>query len=171
MATDISVIDAATTGEVETVRQLFIEYAADLGWDLSSSRFAEEIETLPGPYAPPRGALLLALASGDPAGALGLQAVPEDVRIPGSGAERFGELKRLFVRPEYRRLGAGRALMERAEAEARERGYDALALTTSAEMMPLAQHLYEELGYQETAPYRDDMPYPSIRWMRLDLAR
>ena len=59
--------------------------------------------------------------------------------------------------------------MRRAETEALARGYDGLVLTTSAEMMPLAQHFYEALGYAETAPYRDDMPYPNIRWMRKDL--
>jgi GNAT superfamily N-acetyltransferase len=103
---------------------------------------------------------------GAPAGVLGLQPVPEGVRIPGSGADTAGELKRLFVRPEARGHGIGRLLMERAEGEARARGYDALVLTTSAEMMPLAQHLYESMDYGPTEPYRDDMPWPQIRWMR-----
>lgn len=56
--------------------------------------------------------------------------------------------------------------MLRAETEAIARGYDSLVLTTSAEMMPYAQGLYDSLGYLETVPYRDDMPWPQIRWMR-----
>ena len=100
---------------------------------------------------------------------LGLQPVPEGARVHGVGADTAGELKRLFVRPESRRRGIARMLMRRAESEARERGYDALVLTTSAEMMPLAQGLYDSLGYTRTEPYRDDMPYPQIRWMRLAL--
>jgi len=82
---------------------------------------------------------------------------------------RSGELKRLFVRPGHRRSGVGRALMLRAETEARDRGYTELLLTTNAEMMPLAQSLYDSLGYVETAPYRSDMVWPDIRWMRKDL--
>lgn len=95
--------------------------------------------------------------------------MPEPARIPDVGAETAGELKRLFVRPDARRHGVGRALMERAELEAKSRGYDALVLTTSPEMMPLAQGLYDAMGYCETVPYRDDMPWPQIRWMRKEL--
>ncbi|HSK47420.1 MAG TPA: GNAT family N-acetyltransferase [Coriobacteriia bacterium] len=166
----LSIIEATQPAEIASVRALFLRYAEDLGWDLASGgHFAEEIENLPGPYAPPRGALLLALVDGVPAGALGLQPVPEQALIPNIGAERFGELKRLFVGTEYRRYGVGRALMLRSAEEARARGYSALVLTTSAEMMPLAQGLYDSLGYETTEPYRDDMPWPAIRWLRLDL--
>ena len=164
------IYEAATPRDLEQVRALFLEYAEDLGWDLASGgRFADEMEDLPGPYAQPAGTLLLACVDDVPAGVLGLQPVPEDVRIPGIGAERFGELKRLFVRPGYRRLGIARVLMKRSEAEARTRDYEALVLTTSSEMMPLAQALYNELGYCPTEPYRTDMPWPGIKWLRLDL--
>lgn len=166
----VTIDNALSEAAIEQVRELFVEYAASLGWDLSQGgRFAEEIESLPGPYTPPAGTLLLASVDGDPAGALGLQPVPEDVRAFGTGAEHFGELKRLYVRPSYRRLGIGRSLMRRAEVEAREHGYRALVLTTSAEMMPLAQGLYDSLGYATTETYRTDLPYPGIRWLRLDV--
>ena len=56
--------------------------------------------------------------------------------------------------------------MLRAEAEARDRRCDSVVLTTSPTMMPLAQPLYESLGYTDFRPYRNDMPWPSIRWMR-----
>jgi putative acetyltransferase len=166
----IRIVEAASLDEVDAARSLFREYAISLGWGESpESWMSEEIAALPGTYAPPRGSLMLAYVDDRAAGALGLQPVPEGVRVPDVGAETAGELKRMFVRPESRRHGVGRALLVRAEAEARARGYDSLVLTTSAEAMPLAQHLYESMGYVETAPYRDDMPYPHIRWMRLGL--
>lgn len=166
----LTITEATSHGDVEGVRALFLEYATSLGWDLSQGgRFADEIANLPGPYAAPAGALLLARVDGEAAGALGLQPVPQDVMAAGTGAEHFGELKRLYVRPGYRKGGVGRALMARSEEAARQRGYRALVLTTSAEMMPLAQHLYESLGYRTTDTYRTDMPYPGIRWLRLDL--
>jgi putative acetyltransferase len=163
----ISIVQASSPEQIEAVRGLFGDYATSLGWTPDShSWMTEEIAALPGPYAPPRGSLLLAYADGEPAGAVGLQPVPQGARIAGVGAETAGELKRLYVRDRFRRCGVGRAIMQRAEDAARARGYDSLVLTTSREMMPLAQSVYEGLGYVETVPYRDDMPYPHIRWMR-----
>lgn len=167
----VHIVEATTPEQLIEVRRLFCEYASSLGWDLADSRIAHEMDRLPGPYAPPHGSLMLAYAGDSPAGALGLQPVPEGCRMEGTGAERAGELKRLFVLPEFRRFGVGWALMKRAEVEALARGYDGLVLTTVTEMMPLAQRFYDSLGYVETAPYRDDMPMPKIRWMRKELAK
>jgi putative acetyltransferase len=168
-ADPVRIVEATSPEEIDAVRALFGEYAVSLGWDLSAGWIADEIAALPGPYAPPRGSLMLAHAGEEPAGALGLQPVPVAARIEGVDAEKAGELKRLFVRPAFRGAGVGRALMKRAENEGRLLGYDALVLTTNEEMFPLAQGLYESLGYAEFRPYRDDMPYPGIRWMRLAL--
>lgn len=160
------ILRATTAEQIAAARCLFTDYAESLGWDVSDSRIAHELELLPGPYSPPRGSLMVAYVADEAAGALGLQPVPEGCRIEGTGAESAGELKRLFVHHEFRGRGVGRALMLHAEAEALARGYDSLMLTTSAEMMPLAQPLYESLGYSEFRPYRNDMPWPEIRWMR-----
>lgn len=166
----IETTQATSAEEIEAARRLLLEYADSLGWDRESAPwFCEEVSSLPGPYAPPRGSLLLALVDGEPAAVVGLQPVPERVRIPGAGAERFGELKRLFVRPAFRRCGVGQEIMRRAEAEARERGYEALVLTTAAEYFPDAPPLYDKLGYVETDPYRDDMLFPHVMWRRKDL--
>jgi putative acetyltransferase len=163
----VRIVEAETPGEIDAARRLFGDYAASLGWSANAEAWmAEEIAGLPGPYASPRGSLLVAYIDDRPAGAVGLQPVPADVLIPGVGAETAGELKRLFVREELRRRGVGRGLMERVEIEALGRGYDSLVLTTSPEMMPLAQSMYDSLGYVETTPYRNDMPWPGIRWMR-----
>jgi putative acetyltransferase len=167
---DLIIVQATSPADLEDVRRLFLDYANSLGWDLTQGgRFADEIGNLPGPYAQPAGTLLLARIGGEAAAVLGLQPVPGDAMVRGVGAEHFGELKRLYVRPQYRRHGIGRALMKRSEDEARARGYCSLVLTTSAEMMPLAQALYDSLGYSTTETYRTDMPYPGIRWLRLDL--
>jgi putative acetyltransferase len=167
---DVRIVEAGTPEQVEDARRLFGEYASALGWDLTSGWIAEELATLPGPYAPPVGSLMVAYVGVEPAGALGLQRVPEGSRYETVDVSDSGELKRLYVRPEFRRHSLGRALMLRAEDEARARGYDALLLTTNAEMFPLAQNLYDTLGYVETAPYRNDMPWPAIRWMRKTLS-
>lgn len=167
MSTDsVRIVEATTPGQIDDVRRLFGEYAASLGWDLTSGWIAQEMAGLPGPYAPPAGSLMLALVGKRPAGALGLQVVPEPSRVPGVDVSGSAELKRLFVRPEFRRHGVGRALTLCAEDEARDRGYDSLLLTTNSDMFPLAQSLYDAFGYVETAPYRGDMPYEGIRWMR-----
>jgi putative acetyltransferase len=165
----VRIVMASDAEEIAAARELFGEYATSLGWDGTGGWMTEELATLPGTYAPPRGALLLAYVDGEPAGAVGLQPVPEGARVAGTGAESAGELKRMYVRPSFRQHGVGRAIARRAEDEARRIGYDSLVLTTSPEAFPLAQGLYESLGYRETAPYRDDMPYPHIRWMRLAL--
>ena len=169
MTHDVRIAQAETPEQVDDARTLFGEYATDLGWDLSSGRLAGEMASLPGPYSPPEGALLVAYVDGTPAGALGLQRVPPETRIEGVDVETSGELKRLFVHPDFRRAGVGRAIMQAAEAAARARGYTQLLLTTNADMMPLAQGLYDSLGYVETVPYRNDMPWPAIRWMRKEL--
>jgi putative acetyltransferase len=163
------VTDATSCEDVDDVRLIFGEYATSLGWDLTAGWIAEELAGLPGPYSPPAGSLLLARVGGSAAGAVGLQLVPEKSRCGDVDVSRSGELKRLFVRPEFRRHGVAMALMVQAEQEALTRGYDSLLLTTSADMFPLAQGLYDSLGYVETIPYRNDMPYPGIRWMRKTL--
>jgi putative acetyltransferase len=166
----VRIVQASTPQQHEDARTLLGEYATSLGWDLTSGWIATELANVPGSYAPPAGALLVAYVGAEPAGVLGLQPVPATARFGHVDVTRSGELKRLFVRPEHRRHGVGQALMLRAEEEARERGYTALLLTTNAEMMPLAQHLYDSLGYVETAPYRSDMAWPDIRWMRKELS-
>jgi GNAT superfamily N-acetyltransferase len=93
-------------------RALFQEYAASLGVDLGFQGFAEELLDLPGEYAPPGGELFLARSGGRVVGCVALRALGDGI----------GEMKRLYLRPEARGQGLGRALAERAIAAARERG-------------------------------------------------
>jgi putative acetyltransferase len=165
------IVEAITSEQLATVSELFLEYAKALDWDLSpGGRLIAEIHSPPGPYAPPAGALLLAYVDDAVAGIVGLQPVPTDVRLPAAGIETAGEIKRLFVRDGFRRHGVALALMQRAETEARLRGYDHLVLTTSERMFPLAQPLYDVLGYGPTEPYRSDMAdFEGVRWLGKEL--
>jgi putative acetyltransferase len=138
---------------VEEVRVLFREYAAALPFALDFQDFDREVAELPGAYAPPRGALLLARA----AGCVGLRPIDQTTC----------ELKRLYVRPSARGTGLGRRLAEAAIAHARRLGYARIRLDT-VPGMDSAQSLYERLGFREIAPYRPN-PIPGARFLELEL--
>lgn len=153
----IEILEAIDTAAVETVRGLFREYQEALGVDLSFQDFETELRTLPGDYAPPRGRLLLALEDGAPAGCVAMRPLTNDTC----------EMKRLYVRPEYRAAGLGRQLAERVIAEARSIGYQRMYLDTLPTMSG-AQRLYEHLGFKEIPPYRYN-PIACTRFLGLDL--
>jgi ribosomal protein S18 acetylase RimI-like enzyme len=148
-------------GEVRLARALFEEYAASIGVDLCFQGFAQELESLPGAYAPPHGCLLLAWQD-EPVGCVALR--PLD---GSSEAPRIGEVKRLYVRPSARGSGVGRALAMAVVERARACGYRELKLDTLATMMQ-ARALYASLGFRTCAPYYDN-PLPGVTYMSLDL--
>lgn len=136
-----------TTPEaLDAVRQLFQEYARQLGVDLCFQNFTQELRELPGEYAAPRGALLMARIGDAWAGCCALR--PLDTADYPNAAE----MKRLFVRPDYRGLGLGRLLAEAILDAARQGGYDCVLLDTLDDM-EAARALYEELGFEEIPPY------------------
>jgi putative acetyltransferase len=138
--------------DYEAVKALFIEYGESLGFSLAYQGFESELAELPGRYAPPHGALLLARADGVAAGVVGVRQLAAEVC----------EMKRLYVRPTYRPLrtggglSIGRALAFAIVAEARALGYRRLRLDTIAGRMDAAIRLYESMGFREISPY-----YPS----------
>jgi ribosomal protein S18 acetylase RimI-like enzyme len=140
--------------QLEEVRALFLEYAQWLGFSLCFQGFDEELRTLPGKYAPPQGALLLAPGRG----CVGVR--PLDART--------AEMKRLFVRPSARGQGLGRRLALAAIAEARERGYSRMVLDTISEKMGEAVTLYRALGFREIAPYYEN-PIEGALYLELEL--
>jgi ribosomal protein S18 acetylase RimI-like enzyme len=148
---------ARTGTDIRTVRELFLEYASSLGVDLSYQGFDRELAALPGDYAAPSGTLLL-LGSGPRT--MGCVAVRRFA--PG-----ICEMKRLYVREEFRGRQLGRALAEAAVSWARRAGYRRMRLDTLPSMQG-AQELYRRLGFVEIESYRFS-PVPGTRFMELQL--
>jgi ribosomal protein S18 acetylase RimI-like enzyme len=137
------VIRPAGPEDMASIGTLFREYAASLSIDLRYQGFEAELASLPGAYAPPNGASLLALlANGTPAGCVALRRLGPDTC----------EMKRLYVRPVARGLGAGRALVLAAIEAGRVAGYAAIFLDTLPDMLA-AQALYRDLGFEAAEPY------------------
>jgi ribosomal protein S18 acetylase RimI-like enzyme len=132
----------ATAAEVPLMRELFREYAASIGIDLSFQDFNTELDGLPGKYAEPDGVMILARKRGEPCGCVALRKIDS----------RTCEMKRLYVRSSARGLGIGRALVVRIIEEARARGYTSMRLDTLPAMKS-AVGLYKSFGFQEIAPY------------------
>ena len=142
----VEIVEVARPGALaDAVRDLFLEYGESLGFNTCFGGFDQELLALPGDYALPRGCLLLAKEGGRAAGCVGVR--PLDAASC--------EMKRLFVRPQYRGQGLGRRLAEDAIARARITGYRRMLLD-SLPTMREARTLYAALGFTASAPYYDN---------------
>jgi putative acetyltransferase len=146
---------------IEPAREILREYADSLAVDLCFQNFDAELASLPGEYAAPAGQLLLALVGDALAGCGGLRA------LPGTDYANACEMKRLYVRPAFRRFGLGRALAEALLDEARRAGYSVMLLDPLDEMES-ARELYSTLGFVEVAPYYFN-PIPGAHYLKADL--
>jgi putative acetyltransferase len=155
----LNIFQAEKTEDVAVARELMLEYATSLEFNLCFQGFEEEMSSLPGKYAPPTGRLLLAFWEGRPAGVIALRALQE---------QGLCEMKRLYVRPEFRGHAIGRILAERLISEARESGYSRMRLDTVPGQMDRAIAMYRELGFKETVPYYNS-PVSQTLFMELDL--
>ncbi len=150
---------AAGPEDMATLRALFLEYQDWLRVDLCFQDFETELASLPGAYAPPQGGLWLATVGGELAGCVGFR--------PHEG-ERACEMKRLWLRPAYRKLGLGRRLAETCIEAARGAGYRTICLDTLS-FMDVARALYASLGFHEIPAYYDN-PLDDVRYLELDLS-
>ena len=149
---------AASPAEIAQARELFLEYAQSLGFSLCFQSFDQELAGLPGGYAPPDGRLFLAEVDGRLAGCGALHKLDGDIC----------EMKRLYVRPEFRGRGIGRVLADKILAEARSIGYARIRLDTVAPRMKEAVEMYRRLGFREIAPDCAN-PLEGVLYMELQL--
>lgn len=154
----LRITQATTQNDIDQARELFKEYEASLGISLCFQSFDKELASLPGDYAPPRGRLLLAREFDQLVGCVALRPV----------ASTTCEMKRLFLRPEYRSRGLGRVLVEALIEEARKIGYTHMRLDTITDRMGRAVELYKSMGFVEIEPYYDS-PVDTTKFMELDL--
>jgi putative acetyltransferase len=157
----IDLVTPRSSDELQATRAIIREYADTLGIDLCFQGFEEELATLPGEYAPPRGALLLALVDGVVAGCCALRP------LDSSDYPNAAEMKRLYVRKPFRGLGLGRHLVEAALDAARAAGYMSVLLDTLDDMES-ARALYEDLGFEPIEPYYHN-PIAGAHYLKVDL--
>lgn len=151
---------------IPAVCELFREYADWLKVDLCFQGFEQELAGLPGAYAPPRGRLLLAREADTWAGCVALRPFAEGDQ-PASDPAGLCEMKRLYVRPAFRRRGFGRMLAVAVIDAARQIGYSHMRLDTFSHMTA-AIELYRGLGFVDVAPYRFN-PHAAATFLELDL--
>jgi len=154
----LSFAQAEAPAQIAHARELFLEYAQSLGFSLCFQNFDQELAGLPGDYAPPEGRLLLAKYEGQLAGCAALHKLDDSIC----------EMKRLYLRPQFRGKGLGVALAERIIAEAHQIGYRRMRLDTVEPVMKDAVAMYHRLGFREIAPYCAN-PIAGALYMELQL--
>ena len=158
---DIQLVIPGDAESLEITRGIFREYVGSLNIDQRFQDIEEELTALPGEYAPPHGHLLLAFVDGELAGCGALRALT-DVDYANSC-----EMKRLYVRPAFRRFGLGRLLAQALFDEARSVGYSTMLLDTLDDM-GAARGLYASLGFEEIPPYYYS-PIAGSHYLKADL--
>ena len=159
MSSVAKLLQAESPEEIEIARDLFEEYAASLKVDLCFQKFDQEVAGLPGNYASPTGRLLLSIVDDQVAGCIALRSL----------SDSDCEMKRLYVRAEFRGRGLGRELVAAIIDAAREIGYQRMLLDTLPGKMDEAIALYRSIGFREIAPYYHN-PVPGALFMELTLS-
>ena len=150
----MKIFQARSAEDIENARKLFNEYAATLNINLCFQGFDQEVSRLPGNYAPPNGRFLLAFKGDEAAGCIALRPLPDNAC----------EMKRLYVRLQFRGYGLGRQLVQTVLDAAREMGYERMRLDTLPGKMGQAVALYKSLGFKEIEPYYEN-PMPGAMYM------
>lgn len=154
---EINIIQAKTRKQIKDAKALFLEYAQSLDFNLSFQDFYKELASLPGDYSPPKGRLLITMKENRAAGCVALREFEGNIC----------EMKRLYVRPEFRGFRIGKLLAERIIEEAKSIGYKKMYLDTVPSMKEAIQ-LYKNLRFKEIKPYRFN-PQPGAIFMELYL--
>jgi len=158
MTQDVNIVQAESVSQIDDARTIFREYEAWIDLDLCFQGFEAELASLPGKYAMPDGRLLLAYVDDCLAGCIAMRKLEDGIC----------EMKRLFVRDDFRGLRIGISLIERLIAEAREIGYSKMRLDTFPPKMGKAVSLYETHGFVEIPPYYEN-PHSDVLFMELSL--
>ena len=161
-APTIELLSPDTPALLDATRGIFREYAQSLAVDLCFQNFDAELAGLPGDYAAPDGALLLALVDGELAGCGGFRGLP-DADYPNAC-----EMKRLYVKRAFRRFGLGRLLAQALIDRATQSGYSCMLLDTLDDM-EAARGLYEVLGFEEIPPYYFN-PIAGAHYLKVELS-
>ena len=157
----IELVSADSAPHIDAVRELFREYAGALNIDLCFQNFEAELAGLPGDYAQPGGALLLALVDSEPVGCVAMRPLPE------ADHTNACEMKRLYVRRAFRRFGLGRLLAQQLIDLATQSGHSCMLLDTLDDM-EAARGLYTSLGFEAIAPYYFN-PIPGAHYLKVVL--
>ena len=160
MREQFRIVPAEERSQIDLVRTLFREYASSLGFSLCFQSFDAELAGLPGEYSPPAGQLILVFCDASPAGCVALRKLEDGIC----------EMKRLYVRPEFRGHGLGKDLVLALIAQARLSQYSKMRLDTVAASMAEAVGLYRSMGFREIPPYRHN-PIPGAIYLELDLGQ
>lgn len=153
-----SICVARLPNELPVIKELFQEYADSLSFELDFQDFKEELESLPGKYAPPLGSILVAKENGDTVGCVAVRPLGEEAC----------EMKRLYVKPSHRGRGIGRELALAIIEEAKRLGYKVIRLDTVVAMKE-ASALYQALGFRQIDAYCYN-PLPGAMYFELKLA-
>jgi ribosomal protein S18 acetylase RimI-like enzyme len=156
MQTLRTIRQAVDPGALNIARTLLREYADYLNRSLGEEHiclasYEQELAGLPGPYSSPRGVILLAFVGDKPAGCVALKPLKPDRAL--DLGESPCEMKRLWVRPEFRGLSIGRALAVELIEYARHQGYTSMYLDTIPAAMQSANRIYQNLGFQPVKRY------------------
>jgi putative acetyltransferase len=151
-------MQAVSPTQIAQARELFLEYEQSLGFSLCFQNFDKELASLPGDYAPPEGRLLLAEYEAQLAGCVALHRLGEGI----------SEMKRLYLRPQFRGRGLGHVLADGLIAEARQIGYRRMRLDTVEPVMKDAVAMYRKIGFMEIEAYCAN-PIAGALYMELQL--
>jgi GNAT superfamily N-acetyltransferase len=151
------IVRVARPDEIPQIAEMFREYQRELDVDLCFQDFEHELSTLPGKYGEPHGVILVAEANDVLSGVVAIRPLQDGVC----------EMKRLYVRPGARRLGAGDALVSALIESARSLGYRRMVLDTLDRLIA-AIRLYERQGFTETTDYNGN-PLAQVRFFSREL--